>query len=367
MKRVSFTPAVFHLPEKVNEISREYGKQPIVPRGPLLKPIMDRVRSKLVESLSVENTHEAVLFTSAGSGAIAAAMGCCVDEKGILVISNGAYGERQALFAQQLGKKVIHYKLDYGVKPDLERVEQLIKEHHVGALGVVYGATSTCNLNPVYELGSIAKRLNLKYIVDGISAIYVEELHLQRANIDLLIASVNKGLHAPPGLSFVLVLKEYLEELSRKKDSIPYFDIPLCWEKQSKGGHPFTIDPRSLLETEAALDDLEARGGTPARIAMYQERTDLLRQGYHALGLKIFEKEGMPLENIGTALYIPDGHDFDSLAEKLANWQEDDECYEIYSAQGALSKKLFRIFNMGEYDISTYRRFLKALEICLKI
>lgn len=365
MKRVSFTPAVFHLPERVNSVSREYSKQPIVPRGPLLKPIMDRVRAKLAGSLSVKETHEAVLFTSVGSGAIAAAMGCCVDEKGILVISNGAYGERQAAFAKQLGQKVVHYQLDYGVKPDFERVEQLIKEHKVGALSIVYGATSTCSLNPVNEIGEIANRFNLKYIVDGISAIYVEELDLQKANIDLLIASVNKGLHAPPGLSFVLVEKNYLQDLSQKKASIPYFDIASCWKKQSTGSHPFTIDPRSLLETEAALDDLRERGGTEARIAMYQERTALLRKGYLSLGLEFFKKEGMPLENIGTALYLPQGIDFDTLADKLANWRENDECYEVYSAQGPLSQRLFRIFNMGEYDIATYQRFLGALKVCL--
>ena len=33
-KTVSLTPAVFHLPEAVNRVSRTYGENPIVPRGP---------------------------------------------------------------------------------------------------------------------------------------------------------------------------------------------------------------------------------------------------------------------------------------------------------------------------------------------
>ena len=366
MKRVSLTPAVFHLPEKVNAVAREYGKQPIVPRGPLLKPIIDRVRFKLASSLQAADTHEAVVFTSAGSGAIAAAMGCCVDEKGILVISNGAYGERQVAFAEQLGHKVVHYALEYGEKPNLEQIKELALREKVGALGMVYGATSTCSLNPIHEIGALAHQLGLRFIVDGISAIYVEELDLQKAHIDVLIASVNKGLHAPPGLGFVLVEKNFLNQLSEQKAKIPYFDIGALWKKQLTGGHLFTIDPRSLLEVEAALDDLEERGGVSARIAMYQERVHLLRQGYEKLGLRIFEKEGMPLENIGTALYLPEGIHYDALADLLANWQENDECYEIYSSQGALSDKVFRIFNMGEYDLNTYRRFLDALEACLQ-
>jgi len=366
MKRVSLTPAIFHLPEKVNQVAREYGKQPIVPRGPLLKPILDRVRSKLVSTLGSAETHEAVLFISAGSGAISAALGCCVDDRGILVVSNGTYGERQVSFARQLGKRVIHYALEYGKKPDLEKIGNLAEQHQVGALGMVYGATSTCALNPLIEVGAIAHHLNLRFIVDAISAVYVEELDCKQAHIDVLIGAVNKGLHAPPGLAFVLVEKNYLEALNQQNLHIPYFDIVMNWKNQKAGSHPYTLDPRTLLETEAALDDLNDRGGISARIAMYDQRTRLLRAGYRQLGLTIFAKEGMPLQNIGTALYLPEGISFSTLAESLANWTEHNECYEIYSAQGALSERVFRIFNMGEYDLETYKRFLHALESCLK-
>ena len=37
---VSLTPAVFHLPEAVNQVSRTYGKAPIVPRGPAFAPLL---------------------------------------------------------------------------------------------------------------------------------------------------------------------------------------------------------------------------------------------------------------------------------------------------------------------------------------
>ena len=35
--------------------------------------------------------------------------------------------------------------------------------------------------------------------------------------------------------------------------------------------------------------------------------------------------------------------------------------FEIYAAQGKLSGALFRIFNMGEYPLSVYEVFLRAL------
>jgi len=367
MKRVSLTPAVFHLSEKVNAIALEYGRQPIVPRGPALKPIMDRLRLKLAQELGVTDSHEAVIFTSAGSGAIAAAVGACVDERGILVIANDVYGHRQADFCEQLGIRTIRYTLPPGTSPKMEEVESLARKNNVGTIGMVHGCTSVCLNNPVAEIGEIAKRLNLRFIVDTIATVFVETLDIKQWHIDTLICSTNKGLHSNPDLSFCMVEKTYLETLSKQPSRIPYLDMGKTWLAQKAGGHPYTINIRALLEFEAALDDYIERGGLSARVAMYQNRLQVLREGYEQLGLKTFLKDGMSQQNIGTALYLPRGISYDSLAGALANWNTgDDECYEIYSAQGELSGLIFRIFNMGEYSLPTYRRFIAALGSCIR-
>ncbi|MGK0289133.1 MAG: 2-aminoethylphosphonate-pyruvate transaminase [bacterium] len=368
MKRVSLTPAIFHLSDKVNAVAPEYAKNPIVPRGPELKPLLDRIRSKTVKALDAEEDYEAVIFTSAGSGAIAAAVGSCATaDKGILVISNGAYGERQAAFAEQCGIRAVVYELEYGEKPSATKIEQMILEYEVGTIGMVHGGTSTCSMNPVEEVGAIAKRRGLRFIVDCISTVFVEELKAKDWGIDVVIGSANKGLHANPDLSFVLVSKDLLKELKGTKGKVPYLDVIETWKKQKSGGHPYTINPRALLEMEAALDDLNERGGLSGRIEMYQERTRVLREGYQKLGLKLLEKDNMPLQNIGTAIYLPEDVNFDELAEIL-NTEENEagETFQIYSAQGKLSSTVFRVFNMGEYSIESYKRFLVALEKAFK-
>lgn len=367
MKRVSLTPAVFHISEKVNAIAESYGKQPIVPRGPALKPILDRLRNKLCEQLNATDSHEAVIFTSSGSGAIAAAVGSCIDERGILVIANDVYGHRQADFCEQLGIKTVRYTLAPGIKPDLSEVEKLAQESGVGAIGMVHGCTSVCLVNPVKEVGEIARRLNLKLIVDAVASVFVEEIDIKGWFIDTLICSTNKGLHSNPDLAFCIVEKQHLEEISRQPARIPYFDIGKAWLAQKGGGHPYTINIRALLEFEAALDDFTQRGGLQKRIQMYHDRLKILRDGYAELGLKTLMRDGMPQQNIGTALYLPEGVDYESLSKALADWDNgDDECYEIYSAQGELSGVVFRIFNMGEYSLETYERFITALGACIK-
>lgn len=367
MKRVSLTPAVFHISKPVNEIASVYAGQPIVPRGPALKPILDRLRKKTAEQLDVLDTHETIILTCSGSGAIAAAIGSCIDDKPALIIANDAYGERQAQFCQQLGIKTIIYSMDPGLKPKIEEIEKLVKENNVGTIGMVHGCTSVGLLNPVSEVGALTEKLGLRFIVDAIASVFVEEINVKGWSIDTLICSTNKGLHSNPDLAFCMVKKDYLDQMASYPGRIPYLDLRKTWEKQKDGSHPYTINIRALLEFEAALDDFVERGGLNARIKMYQDRLAILRTAYEKIGLKTFLREGMEQQNIGTALYLPAGVDYESLASALANWDNGDgECYEIYSAQGELSGKIFRVFNMGEYDLETYQRFINALEVSIK-
>src|SRR4051794_10465082 len=90
---VSLTPAVFHLSEAVNQVSRSYGDNPIVPRGPRLNPLIDKVRHGIKDALGT--SLEPVLLTGTGSTAMAAVLGSCLkpDER-LLVVRNGAYGDR---------------------------------------------------------------------------------------------------------------------------------------------------------------------------------------------------------------------------------------------------------------------------------
>ena len=332
-----------------------------------MKPILDRLRKKVTEQLDVTHTHETVIFTAAGSGAIAAAVGSCIDEQGILIIANDVYGHRQADFCEQLGIRAVRYTLDPGVRPDIDEIENLLLKHQLGTIGMVHGCTSVGLLNPVKEIGELTKKLNVRFIVDAIASVFVEEIDIKNWKIDTLICSTNKGLHSNPDLCFCVIEKEYLIEISSRKGRIPYLDIGKTWVAQKSGGHPYTINIRALLEFEAALDDFIERGGLAARIQMYQDRLKILRDGYKRLGLKTFLKKGMVQQNIGTALFLPEDVSYDDLAIALAQWDDGSgECYEIYSAQGDLSGVVFRIFNMGEYDLLTYKRFISALDSCLK-
>jgi 2-aminoethylphosphonate-pyruvate transaminase len=358
---VSLTPAVFHLSEAVNQVSRTYGDSPIVPRGPRLKPLIEKVRRGIQDVLRTP-AHEPVLLTGSGSTAMAAVLGSCLrPEERLLVVRNGAYGDRIFEFANTLKQPVVDLCLPYGERPDLARIEEILAADRVDAVAMVYGGTSTCALNPVPEVGALARKYGKKFLVDGVSALFVEPMDIEGWGIAAVMGSCNKGLHSHPNLTMALVQKDLLAAMEHIPSRTPSLELHKTWRTQVNGSHPYTIDPMSLCQVAAALDHLAAQGGVAGRNAIYKERLDVLRPGYERLGLTIARWEGMPLASIGTALHTPAGTTYDAMAQRLASEPVEGHVFEIYAAQGKLSDKLFRIFNMGEYPLSVYEIFLRAL------
>jgi 2-aminoethylphosphonate-pyruvate transaminase len=358
---VSLTPAVFHLSDAVNQVSRTYGEAPIVPRGPRLKPLVERVRHGIQDALGVPD-YEPVLLTGSGSTAMAAVLGSCLapDER-LLVIRNGAYGDRILEFATTLRQPVLDMSLPYGERPDLAAVEAALAEGRADAVAVVYGGTSTCTLNPVPEIGALTRKYKKKLLVDGVSAVFVEPMDLAGWNIAAVMGSCNKGLHSHPNLTMALVRKDLMAAMEHIAPRAPSLELFKLWRAQIGGSHPYTIDPMSLCQVGAALDHLASQGGVAGRHATYRRRSELLRSGYERLGLRVARWENMPLTVIGTALHIPTATTYEAMSGRLATEPVEGHVFEIYAAQGKLSNQLFRIFNMGDYPLEVYEVFLRAL------
>lgn len=361
-KVVSLTPAVFHLSDAVNEVSRTYGANPIVPRGPRLKPLIEGARHGIQEALGCPN-HEPILLTGSGSTSIAAVLGSCLREtERLLVIRNGAYGDRILEYATTLRQPVVDMSLPYGERPRLDEVDRILAAGEADAVAMVYGGTSTCTLNPLAELSEITKRHGKKLLVDGVSSLFVEPMDLDGWGVAAVMGSCNKGLHSHPNLTMALVREDLLADMAKIPPRAPNLELYKAWRAQFGGSHPYTIDPMSLCQVNAALAHLASQGGVAGRHRIYQERCAVLREGYERLGLTIARWEGMPLQSIGTALHIPASTTYEAMAQRLSSEPVDGHVFEIYAAQGKLSDKLFRIFHMGEYPIEVYSIFLRALE-----
>ena len=56
-------------------------------------------------------------------------------------------------------------------------------------------------INPVKEIGKIAKENDVFFILDSISGAIVEELNMDEFNVDAVVSASQKGFSCPPRIS----------------------------------------------------------------------------------------------------------------------------------------------------------------------
>ena len=303
------------------------------------------------------------LLQGSGSYAVEATLGCAVPADGkLLVLNNGAYGERMGKIATTAGlPHRVH--VDPEDRPhDPSAVERILADDPaITHVSVVHGETTTGLLNPVGEIGDAVKRQGRRLIVDAISTFGAypagpgELLDFERGPIDHLVGSANKCIEGVPGFGFILSRREAIEAMAGQARSL-CLDVYDQWSQFEKTGRfRYTPPTHVLLAFRQALRELEAEGGPTARGARYAASHQRLLEGMAELG---FEPV-VPAEHrsfIITAFHHPsESFDFDDFYAALHG-----RGYILYP--GKLSDlDSFRIGTIGQLDHEDIDRLLVAI------
>src|SRR5207247_5386756 len=116
------------------------------------------IRSRLLRAFAPEGGFTAVLITGSGTAALEAAVTSVLSARGrLVVVSNGVYGERIAAMAA--AARLPHTVVEgaWTEPPDLAAVERALRAPDVDAVAVVQHETTTGLLNPVADLGRLAR------------------------------------------------------------------------------------------------------------------------------------------------------------------------------------------------------------------
>ena len=123
----------------------------------------------------------------------------------MLVVNNGAYSTRAVEICQFYGLPHIDLSFPIDELPDLDRVEQVLRENpDIALVHTTHNETGTGILNPIREIGALAHRYGAVFTVDTTSTLAMRPIDVQADNIDFCMASAQKGLMAMTGLSFVI-------------------------------------------------------------------------------------------------------------------------------------------------------------------
>ena len=311
------------------------------------------VRQKLLKIFGAANTHTVALLSGSGTTALEAMLSSFAKtDQPILVLSNGVYGERIKTILEIHDTPVEALSSPPGGFPDLPRVEALLRNSpSIHGVAMVHHETSTGMLNPVAQVGKLAKKYNKTFLVDAVSSLGGEKLDFKKWGVDFCAGTSGKCLHGFPGLSFVMVSKQEAEKLKHQKPKSLYLNLSSALEWEDRGETPFTPAVQIFYAFDRALDEL-AEEGLQNRIKKYVQKSSVLEEGFRTLGLRfLVGKESR--SHVLTALWMPDGISYEEMHRELKK-----EGFVIYAGQSELKGKIFRVANLGNVKVQELKRFL---------
>jgi len=312
--------------------------------------MLKSIKEHIASIFRLPGGYETIIFSGSGSAAIegvVSSFGNC--PKKILIISNGVYGERAREIARVYGINFEEMKLPWGEMPDLDKVEEMLKDDVFCAVYVVHHETTTGLLNPIKDLSRIAKKYGKLVLTDAISSIAGEELDMK--TVDAAIGSANKCIRGVPGASFVIGSRRFLDFIDKYEGRSFYNNLKLYRKMESSNQTPFTPPVQVCYALLEALKELK-REGLDKRISAYKETAAILRKGLKGMGLKTYIPEEH-MSNTMTTIYTPEGHTYASLYAQFKK-----KGFVIYSSQGPLAGHTFRLGTVGIISKEEIKEFL---------
>lgn len=285
-KTVLFTPGPATTDDSVK---RAMFVKDISPRVEDFQHIMSDIRRSITEIVATNDHYTTVLLSASGTAAVESMLVTAARaDKTIVIINNGAYGERMCAIAEAFQLNYVVYKQS-GFEPiNLQKLDHFLQKEACGAryLAVVHHETSTGLLNELEPLTKLCDCLGLKLLVDAMSSFAGYPINMADQNIEFLAASANKNLQGMPGISFVISERQAFEELASYPTRSYYLDLCAEYAHIEKTNQArFTPSVPIVYALKQAIIDFQTEG-QERRHQRYQKYWKLLLDGITALGLE---------------------------------------------------------------------------------
>lgn len=283
------------------------------------------------------------------------AAAACLIEPGdkVLNLVSGVFGKWFELFIEKFGGETIEVAVPYNDAVDPDDVRKALDDNPgIKYLSVVHSETPSGTVNPVSEIGPIAKEYGVITMVDTVSGLGGEQLIPEDWGVDVAVAGPQKCLGGPPGLSLMSISPDAWEAMENRSNPVQgsYLSI-LDWKNAWIEGHrfPYTPSVSDIYALESILSQVLEEG-----IDRYAERHSTIaaatREGVKALGLELWAAREEVAGNAVTAVTIPDG----VTDEELRGTMRDRYGMMISGGYGELAGQLFRLGHMGKAAHPTY-------------
>ena len=170
------------------------------------------IREKILDLAGVSQAagFECILLQGSGTFGVESVFSTAVPQEGkVLVLANGAYGERMIAMLECLRIDHVVLRTAEDVTPDPQVVAETWRDPGISHVAMVHCETTTGILNPIEAVG-YDRKAGRTFIVDAMSSFGGMPIDFERCGIDF-ITSANKCLEGVPGFSIVLARRTSLE------------------------------------------------------------------------------------------------------------------------------------------------------------
>lgn len=309
-----------------------------------------------------------VIYPSSGTGAWEAAM-----------VNTLSAGDRVVLFEtghfSQLWREVaVRHAIQVDYVPgnwrggasaaDLEARLMADSQHAIKAVLVVHNETSTGVTSRVADIRLAMNRARhpALLLVDAISSLAAIDYRHDEWEVDVTIASSQKGLMLPPGLSFQAISEKALRASKTARLSRAYWDWQAMLQPIATGSFPYTPATNLIYGLQEVLCMLEEEGLANV-FRRHARHAEAARAAVHAWGLEVVCQVPSEYSSTVTAVFTPQGHDADRLRAIIL------EHFDMSLGAGLsqLAGKAFRIGHLGHFNDLMLAGTLSGIEMGLRL
>ena len=357
MKSLLFSPGPVMVEAPVREALMHYD---ICHRSPEFEEMFAGLQEKIKRLFQADDSYYSLVISGSGTSANETCLSSVFKPGDMaLLLNNGEFGGRLDEILTKYNVPTVRIEPGWANTFDMAQVEQALKENPaITFICMVFHETSTSMINPVHEVGLLAKKYGKRLFVDCVSAAAGQFIDVVNNNIDICTSVGGKCLGAFPGAAYVCAKEDLLQSVPAEQGKNVYLNLGKHYAMAKKCHQtPNTPNVTLFWALDAALDWTLDRETLAGRIARYQECAKILRDGMKEMGLKVLLPEEQ-MANTVTSVFLPEGKDVTEFVKNMA-----DDGYTVYPGKGKyLAMNMFQVANMGAIYPDDCRKFLAVLK-----
>lgn len=352
---ISLTPGPTFIPDFIREVLQ---KPIIYHRSAEFKVLYSEVTHLLKQLFLATDDYVVLCITGSGTTAMEMVLANLSSEKKLLITDFGKFSGRWAEIAKayNLNHTVLSYQ--WGDYPKVNEVIHTLEQNkNIDVICLTHSETSTATRTDIEQIAFYARKIrpDILILVDGITSVGAMPLYTGAWELDAVIASSQKALACPPGMSFIALSKRYVE----KAQPCGYaYNLQKYLDNHYKNLTPFTPATQILMAVKTSLEffiqkSLPIIWNNTHQLAQYTRRE------IEQAGLKLCSYQ--PSDSL-TAFYLPEPT-AGQLIEKV--YQQTNIL--LGNGQGEWKDKVIRIAHTGYIEEKHIQTAIKSLKKLIKI